>query len=116
MKGERHPGADAPGLVEVPPHADGRARTETPDRPDLPPRPEEGLDPDNWEALRALGHRMVDDVVAFHRGLSDRPAWQPLPPETRDALRRPPPDAVCGAGRAAVDVTEHMFTDPCGTV
>src|SRR5690606_40100197 len=71
MKGERHPGADAPGLVEVPPHADGRARTETPDRPDLPPRPEEGLDPDNWEALRALGHRMVDDVVAFHRGLSE---------------------------------------------
>jgi len=116
MKGERHPGADAPGLVEVPPHADGRARTETPDRPDLPPRPEEGLDPDNWEALRALGHRMVDDVVAFHRGLSDRPAWRPLPPETRDALRRPPPETGVGAEGAYEEFREHILPYPFGNV
>jgi len=85
-------------------------------RPELPPRPEEGLDPDDWEALRALGHRMVDDVVAFHRGLSDRPTWQPMPPETRDALRRPPPETGAGAEQAYEEFRENILPYPFGNV
>jgi hypothetical protein len=26
---------------------------------------EESLDPEDWEALRALGHRMVDDMMIY---------------------------------------------------
>ncbi len=48
-----------------------------------------GLDPDDWQGLRALGHRMLDDMIdrlAAH-GAGDGPVWQPMPAETRRALR-----------------------------
>lgn len=51
--------------------------------PAEPDFPEEGLDPADWEAMRALGHRMVDDLVAYHRGVGERPAWRPVPGEAR---------------------------------
>ncbi|HEX7118842.1 MAG TPA: pyridoxal-dependent decarboxylase [Longimicrobiales bacterium] len=85
-------------------------------RPELEPRPEEGLDPEDWEALRALGHRMVDDVISFHRGLSERPAWQPLPESVREALRRPPPETGEGAERAYEEFREHVLPYPFGNV
>jgi len=47
-----------------------------------------GLDPDDWAALRALGHRMLDDAFAGLATLGERPVWQKPPPEVRSALRR----------------------------
>ena len=47
---------------------------------------EETLDPNDWEALRRLGHRMVDDLVRLHRGVRERPAWQALDPATAERL------------------------------
>jgi glutamate/tyrosine decarboxylase-like PLP-dependent enzyme len=46
----------------------------------------ETLDPADWEGLRTTAHRMVDDMIAFHRGLSDAPAWQPVPADVKRAL------------------------------
>jgi glutamate/tyrosine decarboxylase-like PLP-dependent enzyme len=53
--------------------------------------PEESLDPQDWEALAALGHRMVDDLVASWRGVRERPAWQPIPAGVKAALNEPLP-------------------------
>jgi aromatic-L-amino-acid/L-tryptophan decarboxylase len=47
-----------------------------------------GLDPDSWDALRALGHRMLDDAIDRLAGQGDGPAWQPTPPEVRSALQQ----------------------------
>lgn len=55
---------------------------------------EETLDPttdEEWEVLRQLGHRMVDQVIELHRDLRDGPAWQPVPSEVRSALSGPLP-------------------------
>jgi aromatic-L-amino-acid/L-tryptophan decarboxylase len=49
------------------------------------------LDPDDWEKLRSLGHRMVDDIFDHLSTLRQQPAWQPLPNEVRTALRQPLP-------------------------
>lgn len=49
------------------------------------------LDPADWNALRALGHRMVDDMLDYQRTLRDRPAWQAVPAEVRERLRTPAP-------------------------
>ena len=41
----------------------------------LPPdRSEENLDPEDWEATRALGHRMLDDMMDYMKTVADRPA------------------------------------------
>lgn len=59
------------------------------------------LDPADWEAFRALAHRMVDDSIDFLRDVRERPAWQPIPDTVRDRiLHEPLPRA--GQGDAAV--------------
>lgn len=47
----------------------------------------ESLDPTDWAGLRALGHRMLDDMFDHLQTLRDQPVWQPMPAEVRDAFR-----------------------------
>lgn len=69
---------------------------------------EVGLDPDDWEAMRALGHRMVDDVIAFHRAAREEPAWRPVPDEVKAALADELPAEGVG--------DEAVYTDFLGLV
>jgi glutamate/tyrosine decarboxylase-like PLP-dependent enzyme len=48
------------------------------------PSHEENLDPTDWESMRALGHRMVDDVVEYLKTIRDRPAWRHAPSSIRE--------------------------------
>lgn len=41
------------------------------------PQPYETLDPKNWEEMRRLAHRMVDDAITYLETVRDRPVWQP---------------------------------------
>ena len=45
-----------------------------------------GLDPESWDDVRRLGHRMVDDLVSWWQTQRQRPAWQPMPLATRERL------------------------------
>jgi aromatic-L-amino-acid decarboxylase len=58
---------------------------------------EETLDPDSWEELRALGHRMVDDMFSYYETLRDRPVWQPMPPAIRQEFAQSLPVRGQGA-------------------
>lgn len=42
-------------------------------------RPDLTLDPSNWETIRALGHRMVDDMMDMLQNVRREPVWRPLP-------------------------------------
>lgn len=44
-----------------------------------PFKAEETLDPKDWDELRALGHRMLDDMLDHLASLRDQPVWQPMP-------------------------------------
>lgn len=46
-----------------------------------------GLDPQDWDGLRAQGHRMLDDMFENLRGLAERPLWQPPSAEARRRYR-----------------------------
>jgi len=37
---------------------------------------EENLDPANWDEMRHLGHRMVDDMMDYLQSVRERPAWK----------------------------------------
>ena len=54
-----------------------------------PGRPKAGptLDPENWSELRALGHRMLDDMLDHMAALRERPVWTKLPDEVRASFR-----------------------------
>ena len=87
------------------------------ERPELPDRREETLDPEDWEAMRILGHRMVDDVIRYHRDVRERPAWQPIPESSRAALANAPlPREGTGAEAAYHAFVEHVLPHPYGNI
>src|SRR4051812_31804047 len=53
--------------------------------------PDTTLDPDDWRALRAAGHRILDDMFDHLEGIRARPVWQPMPDSAHAALRQPLP-------------------------
>lgn len=54
-------------------------------------RPEESLDPADWNALKALGHQMVDDMMDYFATLPERPVWQPMPEGIKAHFQQPIP-------------------------
>jgi len=52
---------------------------------------EETLDPQDWAALRALGHRALDDAMDYMESLRDRPAWEHAPARVKEHFDGPPP-------------------------
>ena len=72
-------------------------------RTDLNPH-ERTLDPEDWEAFRALAHRMVDDMIEQTRALRTQPAWQSPPADVKRAiLEEPLPREGQSAGQAYAD-------------
>ncbi len=61
------------------------------------------LDPNDWTALRALGHRMLDDAFDDLQGLREGPVWRPLPPELHDFWRQRLPLLPCDPADAYRD-------------
>ena len=54
-----------------------------------------GLDPDDWGEMRALGHRMIDDMMNHLASVRDRKVWVPMPSAARAAfLGKMPADGI----------------------
>jgi aromatic-L-amino-acid decarboxylase len=51
----------------------------------------DSLDPEDWDALRAQGHRMLDDMFDYLQQIRSRPVWQPIPDTVRAQFRQPLP-------------------------
>jgi len=52
---------------------------------------EETLDPRDWTALRALGHRALDDAMDYMESLRDRRAWEHAPARVKAHFDGPLP-------------------------
>lgn len=78
--------------------------------------PEESLDPQDWEAMRALGHQMIDDVMTYLRTVRERPAWQPVPDDIKRNLKKPLPMDPQSAEDAYRDFTENVLPYPLGNI
>lgn len=55
------------------------------------PTESDTLDPENWDELRAQGHRMLDDMFDYLQGIRSRPVWQPIPDTIRAEFQEPLP-------------------------
>ena len=70
----------------------------------------ESLDPQDWESLQALGHRMLDDMFSHMQTLRDRPVWQPMPDQVRQVFKTPLPREGQPAWSFQAVVTIHRPT------
>ncbi|MBU6419716.1 MAG: cytochrome D ubiquinol oxidase subunit I [Proteobacteria bacterium] len=49
------------------------------------------LDPADWSTLRALGHKMLDDMVDHLATIREQPVWRPMPEAVRQSFAAPLP-------------------------
>ena len=81
-----------------------------------PDDPEHTLDPEDWDAFRSLGRRMLDDMLGHLARIREKPAWQPMPERVRQALSRPVPHEPEGAEAAYRDFVENVLPYPNGSL
>jgi len=77
--------------------------------------PEETLDPQDWDAMRLLGHRMVDDMMDYLQTIRDRPVWQPIPSEVRAHFNEPLPQQPQGPAQPYQEFLETVLPYNLGT-
>ncbi len=75
---------------------------------------EETLDPDDWEAMRALGHQMVDDMLEHMRTIGEGPGWQHTPDEVRAHFCRPLPQGPHPPQEIYEEFLDYVLPYPIG--
>jgi aromatic-L-amino-acid decarboxylase len=76
----------------------------------------ETLDPENWDEMRTLAHRMVDDAITYLQNVRERPVWQPVPDEVTDKFDVPAPHEPIGAEAAYKEFSENILPYPMGNI
>jgi glutamate/tyrosine decarboxylase-like PLP-dependent enzyme len=76
----------------------------------------ETLDPTNWEEMRTLAHRMVDDAIDYVAGVRDRPVWQPPPPDVAARLQAPAPQEPQDTGDVYAEFLRDILPYPMGNI
>jgi aromatic-L-amino-acid decarboxylase len=77
---------------------------------------EETLDPQDWDAMRALGHRMVDDMLDWLESARERKVWQPVPAEVKAYFQQPAPTAPTPPAEVYADFLERILPYPMGNI
>jgi len=77
---------------------------------------EESLDPEDWQKMRALGHRMVDDMLTYLETVRQRSVWQPIPQEVKTYLKQPLPLVSQGPEQTYQDFLEYVLPHPLGNI
>ena len=81
------------------------------------PAPDErSLDPENWNELRELGHQAIDDMIDYLRTVRDRPAWQPLPAETRALFDEGLPRDPSNVAAVYQQIQQHILPYPTNNI
>ena len=81
-----------------------------------PSEPYETLDPENWDEMRALAHRMVDDALTYLQTVRERPVWQPVPEEVAAHFEEKAPHDPGSAEAAYQEFVENILPYPMGTI
>ena len=76
----------------------------------------ETLDPTNWDEMRSLAHRIVDDAMTYLETVRERPVWQPVPEEVAARFDEQAPHEPAGAETAYQEFLENILPYPMGNI
>jgi aromatic-L-amino-acid/L-tryptophan decarboxylase len=77
---------------------------------------DETLDNPDWDGMRMLGHRIVDDAVAYLQSVRERAAWQPIPAAVRKGFDEPAPLEPRAPADVYNAVRERILPYPTGNI
>jgi glutamate/tyrosine decarboxylase-like PLP-dependent enzyme len=72
--------------------------------------------PNDWDELRQLGHRMVDEMLEFLRTARERPVWRPVPAEVRERLSSAAPRGASPAANVYEEFKRDILPYPTGNI
>ena len=67
---------------------------------------EETLDPENWATMRALGYKMLDDVLDSLENIRSSPVWEPMAEDVFRKICEPLPREPQGPEKVYKDFCE----------
>jgi aromatic-L-amino-acid/L-tryptophan decarboxylase len=76
----------------------------------------EALDPQNWDEIRAQGHRMLDDMIDYVANIRERPVWRPIPDEVRARFRTTLPHEPSDLAEVYREFTDFIVPYATGNV
>ena len=76
----------------------------------------ETLDPQNWDDIRAQGHRMLDDMIDYAANIRERPVWTPIPDAVRERFHEKLPHQPCDLGKVYREFTDFIAPYATGNV
>jgi aromatic-L-amino-acid decarboxylase len=77
---------------------------------------EETLDPDNWESMRKLGHKMLDDMMDYMKTVRERPVWQHVPERVKAHFNSPVPQQPQPPEEIYEEFVEKVLPYPMGNI
>ena len=77
---------------------------------------EETLDPENWADVQAVSHRIIEDSIAYLRGVRDRPVWREMPSEVRGFFESLLPRSASPLSEVYAQVAENVMPYPMGNI
>ena len=79
-------------------------------------KPEETLDPDDWESIRELGHKMLDDMLDYTKTVRERPVWQHVPEPVKAHFCSPVPNEPQPPEEVYREFVEKVLPYPMGNI
>ena len=77
---------------------------------------EETLDPHDWAEVQVVSHQMIEDSIAYLRGVRDRAVWREMPSEVRSFFEGPLPRSASPLSEVYAQVTENVMPYPMGNI
>jgi len=77
---------------------------------------EETLDPDDWEAMRKLGHKMLDGALDYVKTIRERPVWKHLPEQAKAYFCSPVPSDPQSPEEIYEEFVEKVLPYPMGNI
>lgn len=76
----------------------------------------ENLDPQDWEASKALMHKMVDDAFDYVKNVRDRKIWQNMPKEVLETFKTKLPKTPSSSTSVYQELQDNVLPYPMGNI
>jgi aromatic-L-amino-acid decarboxylase len=77
---------------------------------------EETLDPEVWENMRSLGHKMVDDMIEYLKTVRQRPVWKHVPDQIKAYFSTSVPQQPQPPEETYREFVEKVLPYPMGNI
>lgn len=74
------------------------------------------LDPQDWSAMRSLGHQMIDDMMDYLQNIGNEPVWREISAEAKQFLKDPIPQQATDIEKVYEEFKQYILPYAKGNI